>query len=350
MSFRDWLYRQPARPWIPALALWVGAVLIWADRFRGQLRDPNNGWLFDWHVYAAGAHDLFAGTLYRLPLVSPYKIPVDEFNLPPGAALTAAPFIAFPDAVGGALWVALNIAALAAAAVLTARIVGLRPAWLWSGAAFFLFTVTGWSAAAYLGNNTNLVLLLVAGCITAHLASRSAMSGVLLGVAIASKLWPAALLVPLARERSWRTVAWAVGSAALILGVSLLWLGGLDVIRPMIAALSLDVEPRPGQTLLAFTWLRIHTGWWPDWGGYVVALLILLIPSRGVTGYGIAILAGMAAIPNLWLHYVPTVVFGAVLAVQGRFRSWFTTWSATRGTKPVDAAATDAVTESGLGP
>ncbi|HEX5578510.1 MAG TPA: hypothetical protein VFY43_02475, partial [Candidatus Limnocylindria bacterium] len=129
MSFRERVLRQPARPWIPALALWLCAVLVWAARFRGQFQDPNNGWLFDWHVYAAGGHDLLAGTLYRLPLESPYKIPVDQFNLPPGSALMAAPFLALPDAVGGALWVALNIAAVGAAALLTARIVELRPAW-----------------------------------------------------------------------------------------------------------------------------------------------------------------------------------------------------------------------------
>lgn len=349
MSFRDRLFHQPARLWIPTLALWVGAALIWADRFRGQIQGPNNGWLFDWHVYAAGAHDFLTGTLYRQPLESPYRIPVDQFNLPPGSALTAIPFIALPDAIGGLLWVALNVAAVGFAAVLTAHIVGLRHAWLWSGAAFFLFTLDDGSVAVYLGNNTNLVLLLVAGCIAAQLANRSAVSGLLLGVAIASKLWPAALLVPLARERSWRTLAWAVGSAALLLGISLLWLGGLDVIRPMIAALSIDVEPRPGQTLLGFTWLRVHTDWWPEWGGYAVAALVLLVPAKGVTGYGLAILAGLAAIPNLWRHYVPTLIFGAALAVQGLVRSRYASVVSARDRQAVDTTVHDAATEPGLG-
>ena len=49
---------------------------------------------------------------------------------------------------------------------------------------------------------------------------------VLLGIAIATKLWPAALLVVLARERDWRAFGWAAGTAAAITVVLIIWLGG----------------------------------------------------------------------------------------------------------------------------
>jgi len=253
--------------------------------------------------------------------VSPYPIPVDAFNLPPASALTAIPFLVLPDEVAGVLFILLNIAAVAASAVLLARIVGLRDIWLWSGLLFFLYSFSDWQPAAFLGNNTPLVLLFVAGALAAHLAGRSTLGGVLLGVAIASKLWPAALLVPMLRERRWGTVAWATGTAGAIMVVALLWLGGLDVIRPMVTALSTDVEPAPRQVLIGFTWLRVHTDWWPEWGGYVVSVLLLLVPARGLTGYGLAMLAGLAAIPNLWRHYLSTLVFAAALVVAGILRA-----------------------------
>ena len=320
MSPRDGLSRLAPWLWVPALILWAGAVVVWVDRLLDQATEPHRSWLLDWHAYAAGGHQFVTGDLYRVDLVSPYPIPISAFNMPPGSALAVLPFLPFPDTVGGVLWVIVNVAAVAGSAALMARIVDLQPWWLWSGAIFFAYSFFAWWALpALLGNNSPLLLLLVAGFVAAQLASRTTLAGALLGIAIATKLWPAAYLVVLAREREWRTATWAVGTAAVIVGASLLWLGGLDAVRPMLTALAAEVEPGPRQWLLGFTWLRVHTDWWPDWGGYVVAVLILLIPARGLTGYGLATLAGMAAVPNLWRHYVGTVIFGVVLLIRGLY-------------------------------
>jgi hypothetical protein len=51
-----------------------------------------------------------------------------------------------------------------------------------------------------------------------------------------------------------------------------------------------------------------------------VAGLLLLIPVKGRLGYGIAVFAGLAAIPNLWRHYIGSVVFAALLVVGGLVR------------------------------
>ena len=319
MAIRERLSRLAPWSWIPALFFWAAAVVVWVDRLLNQAFDPDRTWLYDWHVYAAGARDFLAGDLYRVPLQSPFPLPVNAFNMPPGSALVVVPFEILPPILGGPLWVILNLGAVAAAAVLTARIVNLRPVWLWSGAAFLAYSVSEWALAALIGNNTPLLLLMVAGFVTAHLASRSVLAGALLGLAIATKLWPAAYLVVLARERSWKTFGWAAGIAITLLGGSLIWLGGLDVVGPMVAALSADVEPGPNQLLLGISWLRFHTDWWPEWGGYAVAVLVLLIPATGLTGYGLATLAGLSAIPNVWRHYLGTVVFGFALLVRGLY-------------------------------
>jgi hypothetical protein len=302
--------------WLVTAFIWALAVVVWVDRFAGLSVEPYKGWLVDWHVYAAGSRDLITGDLYNIRLVSPYPIPVTRYNMPPGSAILTLPFMIFPDAIAGTLWVLLNIVAVGATAVLTARIVNARPVWFWSGAAFFVYSLVGWGMPAMLGNNTPLVLLIVAGFVAAHLAERSTLAGALLGIAIATKLWPATFLVVLARERSWRTLAWAVGTAGVIFIGAVLWLGGLEVIGPMARSLTLTQEIT-NQRVLGITWLRVYVDWWPAWGGFAIAVLLLLIPARGMAGYGLAALAGMAAIPNLWRHYLGTIIFGLVLLIRG---------------------------------
>jgi len=95
----EWAARLHPYAWAATVVLWAAAVILWLDRFQGAIQFPFRGWLTDWHVYAAGARDLLDGTLYTVPLVSPYPIPVDAFNLPPASALTAIPFLVLPDEV-----------------------------------------------------------------------------------------------------------------------------------------------------------------------------------------------------------------------------------------------------------
>ena len=238
----------PAFLGILTAGLWVIAVGAWIVRIGRVLGpEPFRPWLLDWHVYAAGGQDFLARTLYHVPLESPYNIPVSSFNLPPAAAVTVLPFLVFPDDVGGTLWVLLNVAAVGAAAVLTTHLLRLRYPWLWAGAIFALYSISEWGVPALLGNNSPLVLLLVAGFVAVHLANRPVAGGLLLGVAIATKLWPATFLVVLARERDWRTFGWAAGTAAAITVVLILWLGGLSVIGPMVAALQVRDEIGPDQ-------------------------------------------------------------------------------------------------------
>ena len=209
----------------PDSTFWIAAVVVWLVRFA-LLVPGYDPWLYDWHVYAAGARDLIDGTLYYSPLVSPYPIPVDSFNYPPLAAMVVVPLLAFSDFIAGTLWVLMNLAAVAATAVITARILKLKYVALWSGAAFCLYSVSPWAQTALVGNNTALVLLLVATFVLAQLNGHTMLAAPVLGLAIAIKLWPATLLVVLIREREWRTLGFAIGTTFVLVAVGLLSLGG----------------------------------------------------------------------------------------------------------------------------
>ena len=65
--------------------------------------------------------------------------------------------------------------------------------------------------------------------------------------------------------------------------------------------------------MIGISALRRSVDWWPVWGGAAVAVVLLLLPVRGRAGLGIAILAGLAAIPNLWNHYLPFVLMALAL-------------------------------------
>lgn len=298
------------------ITAWVLSVLAWAARLIGQQFIPLPTWLYDWHVYAAAATGLVERTLYYAPLESAFPLPVTVFNYPPLSALTVAPLLLLPDQVAGTFWVAFNVAAMGAAAILTARLLRLSNATAWAGVGFFVFTFNPWAWLALLGNNTPLVLLLVVAFSHYHLNGRQGWAGVLLGVAIGLKLWPAALLPLLLRERQWRSLLVAAAIVAAVGLATIAWLEP-EVVGPTVDSIRSRDDVKPGNPVFGITWLRESFDWWPSWGGYAVAAVLALIPARGRLGLGLGILAGMAAVPNLWRHYLPTVVVGILLLIFG---------------------------------
>src|SRR5688572_33129944 len=112
MSFSRLLSRLAPWSWVPALILWAVAVIAWLTRLLTQASEPHRNWLFDWHVYSAGARDFVAGDLYKIVLASPFPIPVDAYNMPPGSAVITLPLLIFPDEIAGPMWVILNVAAV----------------------------------------------------------------------------------------------------------------------------------------------------------------------------------------------------------------------------------------------
>lgn len=299
--------------------LWVGTLtvfLVWTS-----LLDPAPFiiWLYDWHVYAAGARDLVEGTLYVTPLHLPgWPLPVDTYNLPPVSAAWAVPLLVLPDSTAGVIWITVGAVSWVSAWWLILRMGRIPHPVAATGIALALYSLTfyWYGANVLLGNINHLVLGLLAATVLAYVRGRDTVGGVLLGVAMATKLWPAVLVVPLIRERRWTFAAWSIGTASLVTALPMMWLG-IDAVGPLFEALRLSVPIEPGVAVLWTTAARLMFDWWPAWGGFLVAALLLALPGRGLSGIGLAIVAGISAIPNIWDHYLPTLMFAAAAIAIG---------------------------------
>jgi hypothetical protein len=274
----------------------------------------SNGDVFqvDWHVYWAGANDLLGRELYRTPLEAQgLTLSTPHFNLPPFSAVWALPLLGVPISTGGFIWQAIGAASIAVAAIVTLDLVRVSRPWLMAGIVLGPLALTLlYLEGLHLATNNYLVLGVVAGFAWRYLRAADAPAGMLLGIAIATKLWPAVLLVPAVRERRWTVVAWATG-VALAQGVVLFaWLG-VDAVPLFVERLGTEIPPT-GMLIgpAAVDGLRET---WNSGLGLLVGVVILALPLRGPAAIGAAILAGMAAIPNLWIHYGTTILFAVAL-------------------------------------
>jgi hypothetical protein len=170
-----------------------------------------------------------------------------------------------------------------------------------------------------LANNNHLVFGLVGGFALCHVRGHERGAGVLLALSVGTKLWPVALIALLLRERRWREVRWLAGGLAVQGVVALAWLGP-DVIGPMLPAIVGQNVSRGGTgtvPVLWTSWARAAWDWWPDWGGYAVAGILLLVPAVGLIGLGLGVIGGLSLNLYLWHHYAPVFGFGAVLILIG---------------------------------
>lgn len=300
---------------LTTLAIWASTGLVWVFVLVAANIGGTGSWLLDWHVYAAGGRDFLDGTLYSIPLKSAYELPVSAFNYPPLSAISVIPLLVFTDAVGGTAWVVLNVLAIAGTAVLAARLLGASQPALWGAVGFLTYTFHPWMRLAFLGNNTPVVLFLVTAFAHQHLRSRDRSAGVLLGAAIAFKLWPVALVPLLIRDRRWQSVASAAVVCGLLALVTLAWLGP-EVIGPAARAMQVKAVINPDNPVFYTSWLRETQSWWPSWGAFAVAAILAAIPARGLLGIGLGILGGVALVPNIWRTYIPTLLMAAAFVVR----------------------------------
>jgi hypothetical protein len=177
------------------------------------------------------------------------------------------------------------------------------------------------SADIALGNDNAIVFGLLGLFVWAHITGRQRTAGILLAVAIGTKLWPAALLVLLLRERRWQALRWCAALLAVQLIAMVAWLGP-ESVPAAIHAIVGPALPRTyyGVTVLWTSAFRAAWSWWPTWGGYAVAVALLAVPARGYLGLGLAILAGLALNPNLWDHYLFAFALGLGLTGIGLLR------------------------------
>lgn len=281
-----------------------------------NMHPPDQTWLYDWHVYLGGARGLLDHTLYRVPLVlDSYRMPINAYNQTPLTAAWALPLSALDVVTGGNVWLVSMLVSMAAGMVVAAAALGFRRPLLTAGIGAWAYGWSPWfTADVFLGNINGLMFLLVAAFVFLHLRGQQRAAGFVLGIAIATKLWPLAVLPLLARERKWREMGWA-GALLLVQGIMFLgWLGA-DVVPQMVRAISSSVPIEPGVPVLGWTLVR-QMYQLPVWTGIAVGATLLAIPVRGRIGLGIGILAGLTLlIVNLWQHYLPVITLGILLMV-----------------------------------
>lgn len=301
--------QRTVAPWVIEFggrAFWIISAGVWILYLLALRPDA---YLLDYHVHAGAASDLLDRSLYRDELTYPGRLPIDRFNYPPLAAALALPYASLPEDIGGTAWLVLNIVGIAIGFVLLARVLGIHPGW--AGIGFGLYTIHPFAPSMLHGNINPLMLGLVMAFAVLHVEGRQRWAGVTLAVAIGLKLWPIVFLPLLLRERRWTTLAVMAGALAVQGLLAIAWLG-LDVIGPMLADLTYRLQPEPDDYVLNL---------WPAWVGYLIAVGLLLMPARGRLGIGLAMLAGMALVPNLWHHYLPTIVVGALLVLRSALSS-----------------------------
>jgi hypothetical protein len=288
---------------------------------RGSIPGTGDVFQVDWHVYWAGAHDLIAGDLYRVPLDAGGRtLSATEFSLPPLSAAWAVPLLPLPVVVGGYAWQAVAAVAVASAAISNLAILRIPRPWLAAGLVLGPLSLTlVYLEGLHLATNNYFVLGLVAVGSWAMLARRDTAAGVLIGLAIATKLWPATLLVVALRERRPKILAWAA-VVTVVQGLLLFGWLGFDAIGDAIDTFRNPIPPT-GILIGPSSVPELRDAWHSGIGA-ISAIALLALPLRGRAGIGVAILAGMAVIPNLWIHYTPTVLFAAALIAADLWRAF----------------------------
>jgi hypothetical protein len=213
---------------------------------------PGRGLFIDWFAYAMGTQRLLAGESLYLPiqLAGPYHLPdvtPSGYIYPPPSALLFGPF-ALPT-VGIAAWTVLNVSVFLAgiAAVLRRELGSVRPLPL--ALALFALSIViplpgGQALAPFTsGVGTGNVNVALAGVLALAWATgtRRGWIPVVAGVAGVFKIFPAALALWAARASGWHALGVTAGVAAVLVVVTLPFIG-LDEWSRFLAALS-NAEP-----------------------------------------------------------------------------------------------------------
>jgi hypothetical protein len=144
---------------------------------------------------------------------------LDPFaNQSPLLVWMTAPVAALDFTAARWVWFAASWLALAAALALLVAALGGDRAALWTAA--LLWTIGGHLPANLgLGQINPWILLLICGALAARTA-RPQSAALLVGLAVALKIWPAALFAPLAWRQQRRALAWGIAVAISLLVAS----------------------------------------------------------------------------------------------------------------------------------
>jgi hypothetical protein len=345
------------RRWLWA-ALAVLACLMQGPTFLRNLRPPRDGWTDFFQEWAA-ARNYSCG----LPIYADPRITVerhlghhsdnedDNFDghltvskvfwvnaHPPTSVLLALPLAAldYPDAV--LVWNLLSLGAL----FLSFWIIRRELAIPFSGWSVFplvalLLICNPFRQQMIEGQLTLLLLLLLTGCWAAQRGNRTGWAGVLLGTAVAIKLFPGILFIYFALQRQWKavmsgTITLAVITVLLIsmLGVETYKSYGMDVVpRVAVFRASWFNASLPGLWTKLFDpdtegdrvhpeHIRIEPLWrsltlarlstWVSCGVVVTVLAWIVWRARSRIerdlAFGLTIIAMLLVSPITWDHYL----------------------------------------------
>jgi MFS family permease len=270
---------------------------------------PDGGFLFDLHVMWQAGHDVVTGH-------SPYP-----FVYPPPAAFLMAPFGALPWSVAV---VAFTLSAVAAL-VLALRLLGVRD---WRCYALALGALP--MASSLMIGTLSPFLALGAAAAWRYRHRRWAVAAAIVGVVVTKIfLWP--LVFWLMATRRYRTAATTVALGVVTVLVS--WgILGFDGLRDYPHRLSRVAGLEQDKSYSPFALFRL-LGLSP--GSARLAVLALTLAALGAIvavarrkdgdrrSFLIALGAGLAASPILWMHYLVLLVVPVALYRPRFGAAWF---------------------------
>ena len=182
----------------------------------------------DFVSYFDGAQRLRAG----LPLYRPdfdfRRDQVYQYIYPPTLAVFLLPFPTYQSAwwAWGAFSIACWLLALAALLRELGDQIRLRlgPVW-WPVLLAALINYPPVVSHLFWGQTQLLLLLILTGSWWCLRRGRAGAGGALLGLAIALKMYPVVLVVPLLAQRQWRCVTWALATAVTVMGLGFVLIG-----------------------------------------------------------------------------------------------------------------------------
>ena len=343
--------RDDARRWslaavaAVAILLIVLGMLLWVGTRLGQ----------DVTIVTDAADRLAIGApLYDDPAVAHFGPDEDHYYGPPALAAIIAPVRDVPAgvvAVGG-LIVAYLLAAAAVLMILRASRFGPSgtgaepaPAERSRHRSWLAAAVIGLSgcyvvlAGALLGNPSMLLLPLLAVAFAGLTTNRPWLGGLAIGTLAALRVYPLALLVPLAIAGRWREVAWAIAAMVAWTVVGVVYAGPETSVAYIDTALALLRIPSPESiiTNISPAALADHAGLASELVrvirlASIVAALAMVIgggvvmrsrePGRLLAGLGIAAAGMTLASATIWEHYLTVVVVSvlALVVLTGRAR------------------------------
>jgi Glycosyltransferase family 87 len=262
----------------PGLVL--AAIVIYVQIFSAHLWG-------DAHVYLAAGERLNAGhALYHLvpgdrPIAVQPPFWTVPFLSPPFVGVAWRPLAALPSEVGVAIWGLAGWASMTAAAV-----------WLWrrspllTSAGLALLSIP-FAMEVGLGNVN---ALLLGGTVAVWAWRERALVGILIGVMVAAKIWPAFLLIWLVGQRKWAAIGLAGMSFALCCLIGVAGSSVQDVVDYLQVGSGVHVSAFSPSWLLGIPWLWMATA-------AVGAMTVIVVRRWAGASYTLAVVAMVLGSP-----------------------------------------------------